>query len=93
MQHVMFTKHLTGYSLDEIIAGASGGNRFERIEDRRAAIRRAVELAGSGDVVVIAGKGHEPYQEIGTTKYPYDDRTEARRALEAWLAGRENGRQ
>lgn len=52
------------------------------IADRREAIRRAIELAQDGDVVVIAGKGHEDYQIIGKTKYPFDDRLVAAEALE-----------
>ena len=67
--------------LDEIVAGASGFNPFERMENRRAAIRRAIEKAQPGDVVVIAGKGHEPYQEINGIKHHFDDREEAREAL------------
>ncbi|ABO49209.1 UDP-N-acetylmuramoylalanyl-D-glutamate--2,6-diaminopimelate ligase [Desulforamulus reducens MI-1] len=49
--------------------------------DRREAINKAIELAQEGDVVVIAGKGHEDYQIIGTTKYSFDDRKEAAKAL------------
>jgi UDP-N-acetylmuramoyl-L-alanyl-D-glutamate--2,6-diaminopimelate ligase len=67
--------------LDDIIAGVECGNQFDRIERRGAAIRNAVSQARHGDVVVIAGKGHEPYQEIGYTKHLYDDRDEARMAL------------
>ncbi len=43
----------------------------------------AVDLARPGDFVIIAGKGHEPYQEIGGTKHPFDDRQVAREALRA----------
>jgi len=52
------------------------------LPDRRQAIRYAIGSASAGDVVVIAGKGHEDYQIIGTEKFPFDDREEAARALE-----------
>jgi UDP-N-acetylmuramoyl-L-alanyl-D-glutamate--2,6-diaminopimelate ligase len=51
-------------------------------EDRRAAIRRACEAAGHGDVVVIAGKGHEDYQITGTERRHFDDREVVREILE-----------
>jgi UDP-N-acetylmuramoyl-L-alanyl-D-glutamate--2,6-diaminopimelate ligase len=59
--------------LDDI-EGGMGQVAHERIEDRRAAISRALELAGDGDVVLLAGKGHETYQVRGTTKLPFDER-------------------
>ena len=49
--------------------------------DRRAAIQAALAGARPGDVVVIAGKGHEDYQIIGTTKHHFDDREEVRNYL------------
>jgi UDP-N-acetylmuramoyl-L-alanyl-D-glutamate--2,6-diaminopimelate ligase len=49
--------------------------------DRRQAIRQAVHLADAGDLVLIAGKGHETYQEMDGVRYPFDDREEARRAI------------
>lgn len=51
------------------------------LPDRRQAIVRAMELAQPGDMVIIAGKGHEDYQIIGRTKIHFDDREEARQAL------------
>ena len=59
--------------LDDIEAGM-GGCPHERVEDRREAIARAIEIAGDGDVVLLAGKGHETYQIRGTTKLPFDER-------------------
>jgi UDP-N-acetylmuramoyl-L-alanyl-D-glutamate--2,6-diaminopimelate ligase len=53
--------------------------------DRRKAIEIAIVTAQPGDTIVIAGKGHEDYQIIGTTKYPFDDRIEARQALKQRL--------
>lgn len=53
--------------------------------DRRRAIALAVGLARPGDIVLIAGKGHERYQIIGTQKTAFDDREEARKALNQWI--------
>ncbi|MBC7229448.1 MAG: UDP-N-acetylmuramoyl-L-alanyl-D-glutamate--2,6-diaminopimelate ligase [Actinobacteria bacterium] len=61
--------------------GASGGGSYEVIEDRRAAIRAAVEAASAGDVVVVAGKGHERGQVFSDRVIPFDDLEEARMAL------------
>jgi UDP-N-acetylmuramoyl-L-alanyl-D-glutamate--2,6-diaminopimelate ligase len=72
--------------VDEILAGTGPG--VEHDVDRRRAIALAVETAEPGDVVVIAGKGHEQGQEFeGGRKEPFDDVTEARRALRALAAG------
>ena len=59
--------------LDDIEAGMIG-TPHERIEDRRAAIARALELAQPDDLVLLAGKGHETYQIRGTTRLPFDER-------------------
>lgn len=55
--------------------------RALHITDRREAIRRAVELAGPGTVVLVAGKGHEDYQEVCGVKHHFDDREEVCEAL------------
>jgi UDP-N-acetylmuramoyl-L-alanyl-D-glutamate--2,6-diaminopimelate ligase len=65
--------------IEEILAGS--GPDVEVEPDRRAAIARAVEQAEPGDVVVIAGKGHEQGQEFRDGKIPFDDREVAREAL------------
>jgi UDP-N-acetylmuramoyl-L-alanyl-D-glutamate--2,6-diaminopimelate ligase len=68
----------------EILAGASEGKaRVVEIGDRRAAIDHAVAWAGPGDVVVIAGKGHETGQRSAGHTRPFDDRVELAQALEA----------
>jgi UDP-N-acetylmuramoyl-L-alanyl-D-glutamate--2,6-diaminopimelate ligase len=70
----------------EILEGVPDRGGVEAIVDRRAAIDRAIGLAGDGDVVVIAGKGHEQGQELdGGRKIPFDDVTVAREALRARL--------
>ena len=55
---------------------------YLKLPDRREAIRTAIRLAQPPDTVLIAGKGHEDYQIIGKKKFPFDDRVEARHALE-----------
>jgi UDP-N-acetylmuramoyl-L-alanyl-D-glutamate--2,6-diaminopimelate ligase len=54
---------------------------FVMLENRREAIRLAVSLAKPGDIVLLAGKGHEDYQIIGKTRQHFDDREEAGLAL------------
>jgi UDP-N-acetylmuramoyl-L-alanyl-D-glutamate--2,6-diaminopimelate ligase len=65
----------------EVVAGA--GRAVEVEPDRAAAIEHAVALAQPGDVVVIAGKGHEQGQEFADRTIPFDDREVARQALQA----------
>jgi UDP-N-acetylmuramoyl-L-alanyl-D-glutamate--2,6-diaminopimelate ligase len=55
---------------------------YHLVPDRREAIATAVRLAKSGDIVLIAGKGHEDYQIIGTKKFHFDDREVAREAIQ-----------
>lgn len=59
--------------IDEIVTGMAAGS-FERLEDRRAAIQRALAIAAPEDVVLIAGKGHETYQIRGAVAYPFDEK-------------------
>ena len=65
--------------IQDILQGA--GMDVEIDPDRRSAIERAISLAEAGDVVVIAGKGHEQGQEVAGEKHPFDDREVAREAL------------
>jgi|LSQX01.2.fsa_nt_gb UDP-N-acetylmuramoyl-L-alanyl-D-glutamate--2,6-diaminopimelate ligase len=69
--------------LDDMEAGIDPGfvNKTLRISNRREAIKTAVMLAEKGDVILVAGKGHETYQEIMGTRHHFDDREELRNAL------------
>jgi UDP-N-acetylmuramoyl-L-alanyl-D-glutamate--2,6-diaminopimelate ligase len=49
-------------------------SKHERVTDRLAAIERAIDLAEDGDIVLLAGKGHETYQIRGTTSFPFDEK-------------------
>jgi len=60
--------------IDEIMTGTQGHQHVMRNADRRQAIQHALEMASTGDVVLIAGKGHEDYQVIGTEKVHFSDR-------------------
>ena len=60
-----------------------GTSRYTILPDRRQAIQRAIEIARPGDVVLLAGKGHEDYQVVGHERLHLDDREEARRVLRA----------
>jgi UDP-N-acetylmuramoyl-L-alanyl-D-glutamate--2,6-diaminopimelate ligase len=57
------------------------GTPFQVYPDRREAIYRAISMAGTNDVVMIAGKGHETFQMIGQDKFHFDDREVAAEAL------------
>jgi len=69
--------------LDDMEAGISPELRMKviRISNRREAIKTSVMLASRGDVILVAGKGHETYQEINGVKHHFDDREELRKAL------------
>lgn len=65
----------------QIRAGMPDPNQYEIVEDRHEAIVRALSLADQGDIVLIAGKGHENYQEFANTVLPFDDRQIVRECL------------
>jgi UDP-N-acetylmuramyl-tripeptide synthetase len=71
----------------QILEGIPGGYA-EAIEDRQVAIFSAVAHATAGDVVLLAGKGHETYQEIAGTRHPFNDREVAGAALAQWETGK-----
>lgn len=79
--------------IKEIEAGITTGNHIE-VPGRRSAITMAVEKAGRGDIVIIAGKGHEDYQETGNQRCSFSDGDVAREAIRGKLrslAGQEGG--
>lgn len=76
----MLSLGLREYRLSEL-SGEIAEKGFLTVESRRDAIRLAVRLARPGDIVLVAGKGHEDYQIIGTKKHHFDDREEAALAL------------
>jgi UDP-N-acetylmuramoyl-L-alanyl-D-glutamate--2,6-diaminopimelate ligase len=59
--------------VDEILAGFTQPRDVVVERDRAAAIARAIGMAGAGDIVLVAGKGHEPYQEVAGVRVPFDD--------------------
>ncbi|MFM7286652.1 MAG: UDP-N-acetylmuramoyl-L-alanyl-D-glutamate--2,6-diaminopimelate ligase [Cyanobium sp.] len=69
--------------LEDVVAGIPAGSNLQVEADRARAIAMAIAAAGHDDLVLIAGKGHEDYQILGTTKIHFDDREEAEKALRA----------
>ena len=68
--------------LEEVASGMSDGDGpHEIVPDRRAAIRRGLDLVGEGDILLVAGKGHETMQILGTTLHDFDDRAVVREIL------------
>src|SRR5699024_1378155 len=68
--------------IDDIVAGLSDQQEnFEVITDRKRAITHAVNRANQDDIILVAGKGHETYQQIGEVTYDFDDREVAREAI------------
>ncbi|MFY9511050.1 MAG: UDP-N-acetylmuramoyl-L-alanyl-D-glutamate--2,6-diaminopimelate ligase [Rubrivivax sp.] len=70
------------FILAQILAGVVGHDDVAVIEDRRAAIAHAVTQAAPQDVILLAGKGHEDYQEVRGQRLPFSDEAEARAALQ-----------
>ena len=70
--------------LDDVVSGLQEGVDHMVEGDRALAIAQAISEARPGDLVLIAGKGHEDYQILGTEKVHFDDREEAEKALRRW---------
>ena len=80
-------------TIDDIKTGIGRTNgKYVEICDRKEAIRYAIEHGEPGDVIVLAGKGHEDYQEIRGVKYPMDERVLIAEVLEE-LAQEKNQRE
>jgi UDP-N-acetylmuramoyl-L-alanyl-D-glutamate--2,6-diaminopimelate ligase len=67
--------------IQDILSGIDSMDHVIKIIDRKEAIHAVLDRAGDGDTVVIAGKGHEDYQEINSKRYPFDDRVVVREYL------------
>lgn len=67
--------------LDDIYVGVEAGTEVSRITNRQQAIEHAIALAKPNDIILIAGKGHESYQEIGRERFPFSDQSVVRDAL------------
>ena len=64
-----------GKIIEDIVKGISSEkNNYDIIENRPAAIRHAMDIAGKNDIIILAGKGHETYQEINGVKHHLDER-------------------
>jgi UDP-N-acetylmuramoyl-L-alanyl-D-glutamate--2,6-diaminopimelate ligase len=75
--------------IDEVIAGMDKGEgAYEVLPDRREAIARGIELVGEGDILLVAGKGHETMQILGTDLHHFDDRNVVREILAATDGGK-----
>ena len=70
--------------IEDIVAGFADPARVVVERDRRRAIARAIGAARRGDIVLVAGKGHEAYQEVAGVKHPFDDLAVAREVLAQW---------
>jgi len=75
--------HLILSDIEKGIASL-GKNNFSTVENREKAIQKAIEIAKEGDIILIAGKGHEDYQIYGKKKIHFSDQESARKALGSW---------
>ena len=66
---------------EDMKKGVSDASKIEFVEDRRRAINLAIDAASDGDCILIAGKGHETFQELGDTIIPFDDKRVAEELL------------
>jgi len=73
-----------------IVSGMGQWN-YQVIEDRAQAIEQAIGNARAADTILVAGKGHESYQEINGVKYPFSDAEVAQRALTSWALRQAQG--
>jgi MurE/MurF fusion protein len=71
-----------GLILSQILAGVGGDPDIDVIEDRHVAIASAIAEAAAADVILLAGKGHETYQEVAGVRRPFSDEAEALAALQ-----------
>lgn len=79
--------------IDEVIAGMEkNGGDYEVVPDRREAIARGIALVGEGDILLVAGKGHETMQILGTDLHHFDDRTVVKEILAATDHEKNQGR-
>jgi UDP-N-acetylmuramoyl-L-alanyl-D-glutamate--2,6-diaminopimelate ligase len=74
--------------VQDVLKGCEGA-AVTVVRDRRAAIRQAIAQAGDGDIVLVAGKGHEAFQDVGGVLYEFSDREEVRKALSDRYRGAE----
>ena len=85
-EHRHWTQAVLGDRTERILPGGAPSGGIEVEADRARAIARALDEARPGDVVLIAGKGHEQGQEVAGEVHPFDDRVVAREALRALSA-------
>ena len=76
----------SSHIIDHILQGFQQPQRVQIIPGRAQAIRETISAASAGDVILLAGKGHETYQEINGVRHPFNDLEQARQALDAWEA-------